>query len=196
MFANRFTAVIDACVLYSPLKRNLILSLAEVELYRIGWSEEILLETQCAIEKYLVKKGCENPSDRAGRACDAMRKAFPDAAIADYESLKVNSGQLPDEGDVHVVAAAIKAKANIIVTENVKDFPASIVSGHGIEVKTADEFIADAIDLNPLLAISAIKRMRLRFQKPGMTPDALLLHMEQIGLTLSAAQLKDSISLI
>jgi len=196
MFANRFTAVVDACVLCSPLKRNLILSLAEAELFRVRWSEEILDETEKAIEILLVKQRCEDAADRATRARAAMNKAFVEATVTDYDSLGNEIGKLPDEGDRHVIAAAIKSKADIIVTENLKDFPKNMLAGYGIDAKSADEFIADAIDLNPALAISAIKRMRLRLNKPEKTPEVLLLDMERIGLTQSADQLRDNVKLI
>lgn len=125
-----------------------------------------------------------------------MNKAFVEATVTEYESLGNGIGKLPDEGDRHVIAAAIKSKADIIVTENLKDFPKNILAGYDIEAKSADEFIADAIDLNPALAISAIKRMHLRFNKPEKTPEVLLLDMERIGLTQSADQLRDSVKLI
>lgn len=63
MFANRFTAVVDACVLCSPLKRNVILSLAEAELFRVRWSDEILDETEKAIEILLDKLEYEDAAD-------------------------------------------------------------------------------------------------------------------------------------
>ena len=196
MFANRFTAVVDACVLCSPLKRNLILSLAEAELFRVRWSDEILDETEKAIEIVLDKLECKDAADRASRARAAMNKAFVEATVTQYESMGKGIGKLPDEGDRHVIAAAIKSKADIIVTENLKDFPKNILAGYGIEAKSADEFVADAIDLNPALAISAIKRMRLRFNKPEKTPESLLLDMERIGITHSENQLRDSVKLI
>ncbi len=196
MFANRFTAIIDACVLCSPLKRNLILSLAEAELFRVRWSEEILDETEKAIEILLVDKDCEDAADRANRARTAMSKAFVEATVTDYKPQGKGIGKLPDEGDRHVIAAAIKSRADIIVTENLKDFPKSLLAGYGIEAKSTDEFIADTINLSPPVAIAAIKRMRLRFNRPEKTPEVLLLDMERIGLTQSADQLRDSVKLI
>jgi hypothetical protein len=93
---------------------------------------------------------------------------------------------LPDEGDRHVIAAAIKSKADIIVTENLKDFPRKMLAKYGIEAKSSDEFIADAISLSPSLAIDAIKRMRLRLDRPEKTPEILFLDMEKTGLKQSA----------
>lgn len=196
MFANRFTAVIDACVLFSPLKRNLILSLAEAELFRVRWSAEILDETRDATEEFFQKKGCLDWEDRSERAVQAMCQAFDDAIVSDFEELGSKIGELPDEGDRHVIAAAIKCKADVIVTENTKDFPRDILERYGIEAKTADEFIADAIDLNAGLALAAIKKMRLRLKNPAKTSEALLLDLEKCGLTLAADQIRDSVRLI
>ncbi|NNE35548.1 MAG: PIN domain-containing protein [Rhodothermales bacterium] len=196
MFANRFTAVVDACVLFSPLKRNLILSLAEAELFRIRWSEEILDETQSATKQYLTGKGCTDADDRAIRARTSMEKAFVDALVCDYDTVAEGLNGLPDEKDRHVIAAAIKCRSDIIVTENLKDFPPEILDPFHLEAKCSDDFIADTIDLNLGVAISAIRRMRLRLKKPEMTPEALLLEIEKHGLTQTADQLRDCLALL
>jgi PIN domain len=88
---------------------------------------------------------------------------------------------LPDPDDAHVVAAALKTQAAMIVTENLKDFPAKILSAVNIEANSADEFIADTIALNPGRAVPAIRRMRERFKKPEKTAEQLLLDMEAAG---------------
>jgi len=196
MFANRFTAVIDACVLCSPLKRNLILSLAEAELFRIRWSDEIMDETEKAIRIILEKRGCDEAPERAIQARKIMNEAFAEATVTQYEHHGIGIGKLPDEDDRHVIAAAIKSKADIIVTENLKDFPKKVLANYGIEAKSSDEFIADAINLNPPLAIAAIKRMRLRLKRPEKTSEILLFDMEKTGLTQTADQLRDSVKLI
>ncbi|MEM1262830.1 MAG: PIN domain-containing protein [Pseudomonadota bacterium] len=196
MFANRFTALVDACVLFSPLKRNVILSLAEAELFRVRWSDEILDETEKATAEFLLQRECPDSRERARRAREAMEAAFEDAKVDGYESIAGELGELPDEGDRHVIAAAVRCRADIIVTENIKDFPNELLGKYCIEAKTADEFIADAIDLNSALAISAVRRMRNRLNRPEKTPEKLLLDLEKIGLTQTADQLRDSIDLI
>ncbi|ANO52649.1 PIN domain-containing protein [Woeseia oceani] len=196
MFANRFTAVVDACVLFSPLKRNLILSLAEAELFRVRWSERILDETEIATVRYLTDKGCIDPEERARRARTMMTTAFDDANVVDYDGISHDIGKLPDERDRHVIAAAIKCRADIIVTDNLKDFPGTVLGRYNIEVKSADEFIADTIDLNSSLSVSAIRTMRQRLNRPEKTPEALLLDLEALGLTLTVDQLRESITLV
>ncbi len=195
MFANHFTAVIDACVLCSPLKRNLILPLAEAEFFRVRWSDEIMNETEKAITIILSKKDHDNAVERAAQARNIMNRAFAEATVVNYNHHGKGIGKLPDEEDRHVIAAAIKSKANIIVTENLKDFPRKALTKYGIEAKSSDEFIADAINLSPSLAIEAITRMRLRLNSPKKTLEILLLDMEMTGLTQSAEQLRNGVTL-
>lgn len=85
MFANRFTPFVDACSLAGALKRNLLLSLAEAEFYRIRWSAKVLDETQSAIERMLFKKGEPDPTTLAEKARAAMEDAFEEAIVSDYE---------------------------------------------------------------------------------------------------------------
>lgn len=193
MFANRFTALLDACVLASPLKRNLLLSLAEAAFFRPRWSERIMGETERAIEKLMTDKGFENPTADAARARSAMERAFEDAMVTGFENLEAGFGDLPDAGDRHVLAAAVKTRASIIVTDNLRDFPDAILHPLDLEAKAADAFIADTIDLRVAQAVPALRRMRERLRLPGKTPETLLLDMEKIGLTLTADALRDHI---
>jgi len=81
------------------------------------------------------------------------------------------------------------------VTDNTKDFPSNLLEPYGIEVKNADDFIADSIDLSPSRAIAAVREMRTRLNNPAKTSAQLLLDMEKEGLTNTADQLRDSTSL-
>lgn len=182
MFANRFTALIDACTLADTLKRNLLLTLAEAGFFRLRWSGPILDETEAAIDGILRKKGRADAADRAKRARASMEAAFEDAMVTDFDIFLPAAAGLPDPDDAHVVAAAIKTQAAMIVTENLKDFPAAILATLDMEAKSADEFIADTIALDEGRAVAAIRRMRERFEKPEMTAEALLLSMEATGL--------------
>jgi len=182
LFANRFTAIIDACTLADTLKRNLLLTLAEAGFFRLRWSGPILDETEAAIDGILRKKGRADAADRAKRARASMEAAFEDAMVTDFDIFLPAAAGLPDPDDAHVVAAAIKTQAAMIVTENLKDFPAAILDTLDIEAKPADEFIADTIALDEGRAVAAIRRMRERFEKPEMTAEALLLSMEATGL--------------
>jgi len=182
LFANRFTAFVDACTLAGVLKRNLLLSLAEAEFFRLRWSRRVLDETEGALQEIHGKRGHADAAARASRARASMEIAFEDAMVEDYDDFLSIAEELPDPDDAHVLAAALKTQAAMIVTENLKDFPSQTLAPLNIEAKCADEFIADTIALDPGRAVAAIRRMRERFKKPEKTAEALLLDMEADGL--------------
>jgi hypothetical protein len=182
LFANRYTDFVDACALAGALKRNLLLTLAEAEFFRLRWSAPVLDEVQRAIEGILAGKGAEDAVERASRARAAMEKAFADAMVDEFDTFLPLCDGLPDPGDAHVLAAAMKTRAATIVTDNLKDFPEAILAKAGIEPRATDAFIADTIELDTGRAVAAIRRMRERFQRPEKTPDLLLLDMEAAGL--------------
>lgn len=185
--------MVDACSLAPVLSRNLLLSLAEAEFFRVRWSQLILDETERAIAKIMRERAIVDCEQRAARARKAMEDAFEDASVSGYESLVGNIENLPDPNDAHVIAAAIKTRASIIVTENMKHFPVRVLAPLDLEAKTADEFIADTIGLHIGRAVAAIKDMRLRFQRPEKTPEALLLDMEAAGLTQTVDLLRENV---
>lgn len=190
MFANRFTALIDACALAGALKRNLLLTLAEAEFFRIRWSDKILDETEAAIEAILRAKGAQDAAGHAARARDAMVIAFGEACVGDFTAMIGAVAGLPDENDRHVVAAALKTSAAVIVTDNLKDFPEAVLTPLNLEARSADAFIADTIALDPGRAVAAIRKMRARLKRPEKTADTLLLDMEAAGLTETVDALK------
>ncbi|MEL6060801.1 MULTISPECIES: PIN domain-containing protein [unclassified Methylobacterium] len=182
MFADRFTAMIDACVLAGVLRRNLILTLAQWEFFRIRWSDRLLGETEQAIERMFARKGDSLSAVKAARARAAMERAFEDAMVVDYASyLPICQGV--DPGDAHVIAAALKTQAHVIVTDNIRHFPSTLLEPLGLEVRSADMFIADTIALDEGKAVAAIRDMRQRLKRPAMTPADLLIAMEANGLT-------------
>ena len=185
MFANRYTAFIDACTLASALRRNLLLTLAEAEFFRVRWSAQVLAETERAIETILTGKDYDSADakDRAARARRAMETAFEEALVDDYDDLTCACDGMPDHKDIHVLAAALKTQAATIVTENLKDFPERVLAPLNIEARSADAFIADTIALDTGRAVAAIRTMRLRLKRPEKTAELLLLDMEAAGLT-------------
>lgn len=191
MFANRFTVLLDACALVGPLKRNLLLSLAEAEFFRVRWSARILDEVERAIVEQMADREIMDAQVRAARARGAMECAFKDAAVTGYEALIGGLGNLPDPDDAHVIAAAVKARASVIVTDNVKHFPTRLLTPLDLEAKTTDAFLADTIDLDIGRAIAAIRQMRERFQKPEKRPEVLLLDMETVSLTQTVDVLRE-----
>ncbi|WP_291079137.1 PIN domain-containing protein [Hyphomonas sp.] len=191
MFANRYTALIDANVLVSAPKRDLIFTLAQAEMYRFRWSERILKETEAALALVFNKHGKPNAEDRAKASCGGMRSLFPEAMIdADFSATPAYPG-LPDANDHHVVHAAILCKASMIVTENLADFPSEALQPFELEAKSADSFIADAIDLDQIRTAEAVKQLRTRLRNPAYSAEELLDTWEQRhGLTETVALLR------
>ena len=174
-YADRFTALIDACVLGGALRRNMLLSLAEAGLFRPRWSARILDETQKAISE-ITKGATDGSRQRAG-----IEAAFPEAIVSGYEVFE-GKLDLPDPDDNHVLAAAISTSASVIVTDNLADFPAVSLAPHAIDAISADDFIADTIELDPSEAILAFRRMRERFANPAIDVPALIHKSEAQGL--------------
>src|SRR6185369_8432612 len=98
---NRFTAFIDACSLASVLRRDLLLSLAEADFFRLRWSSRVLDETQRAIEKIRTNKGQLDAAEKAAKARSDMARAFEDAMVTDFDHLLLVADQLPDQNDAH-----------------------------------------------------------------------------------------------
>ena len=113
----------------------------------------------------LAGRGVEDVHAKAARACGAMRRAFDDALVNGWEPIAVGL-VLPDLGDVHVLAAAIKTRASIIVTDNLRDFPAEVLAPLDLEAKSTDTFLADTIDLDEARAVVAVRTMRQRLSRP------------------------------
>ena len=182
--ADRFTALIDACVLGGALRRNMILSLAEAGLFRPRRSARILDETQKAISE--ITKGATDGS----RQRASIEAAFPESLVAGYEVFEGNL-DLPDPDDNHVLAAAISSSASVIVTDNLGDFPAEVLAPHAIDAISADDFLADTIEIDPPEAILALQRMRERFENPAIDAPALIHKSEAQGLLQVATLMKE-----
>lgn len=181
--SDRFTALLDANVLYPFLVRDILLSLADAGLYRPLWTADIHGEwTRRLIEKR------PDHADRIKATVSVMNDAFPEAIVDSYQDL-IPAMKLPDPDDRHVVAAAIRGGANIIVTENIGDFPASFLGGYGLEVRTADEFILNTIELYLTDGIAALKTMRRRYETPPLSPEELLQAMLRCELVTTVAAL-------
>jgi hypothetical protein len=86
--------------------------------------------------------------------------------------------------------------AAMIVTDNLKHFPAAALAPLNLEARSADAFIADTIALDPGRAVAAIGTMRRRFNKPEKTAEILLLDMEVVGLTETVDVLRDYVHLL
>ncbi len=159
--SSHFTAVLDANVLYPVVIRDYLMWLAIYELYSPKWSKRLIDEFTAIFRE----KKIDITEERIQRQVDLINKACPDALVQKYENL-INSVELPDENDRHVVAAAIKCNANVIVTHNLTDFPNEYLQSIGIVAIHPDDFIADMVDLSPKVCRDAFRAMILTKNRP------------------------------
>jgi predicted nucleic acid-binding protein len=164
MFPAPFAVVVDACVLFPLTVRDTLLGAAQAGFFQLHWSEEILEE----MRRNLVKTETVT-EEQAARLVTAMKKIFPDAMVTDYESLI--AGMKNDEKDRHVAAAAVRARAQVIVTSNLRDFTDL---PEGIEAQSPDEFLCSLFDLNPGGMTSVVREQAARFKRPPRTLGELL----------------------
>lgn len=181
--ASRYTAILDANVLFTKLQCDTLISLACAGLYAAKWSADIQREwVESRIAKY-------PGTDEAVRGkAEAMCEAIPDCMVTGYDTF-INCLTLPDPDDRHVLAAAIVGHADCIVTSNLKDFPKEALEPHDIEVQTPDTFIANQITLSERRAIGALREMRVRWSNPAHTPETMVPLFEKHGMPLTAVHL-------
>lgn len=194
MFANRYAAFIDACAMVGPLKRNLILSLAEAEFFRVRWSADVLHEMQDAIRRLLIDASDPAAAEKAARQVIVMRDAFPEADVNNFGSFMSAADIVRDPKDRHVLAAALAAGVQCLVTDNLKDFPKQDLSGLGIELLDTDAFLANTLTLDLGRSIAAVSQMRKRLNRPELTADELLLRVERNGLVETHAILRSHVA--
>lgn len=162
-----FPVLLDSCVLYPYELRDLLLEAAHEHLYRVHWSSRILEDTV----RNLLADARTTP-ERAIRFCAAMDRAFPEALVEPPPGLADQLGC--DPGDRHVLAAAIAAKAEVIVTLNVRHFPADVLAPLGIEAVTPDQFLCNLLDLAPKAIHGCLETIAARQRNPARTAEVLL----------------------
>lgn len=135
-----FSAFFDTCTLFGEVTNDIILKLAEQHLYAPLWSQDVLDE----LERILAPRiGVDAITHRI----NAMTLTFPDAMVEGYEPFIGKMGCA--EEDEHVLAAAYRSSATVLVTFNIKDFPEEAMQKAGIDLRTPDDFLLDVLDLYP-----------------------------------------------
>lgn len=166
-----FPSFLDACVLVPIRLTDLLLRLAEAHTYRPLWSDEVLAE----VERNLPKLGIT--PQKAARRIERMRSAFPDANVTGYHSLV--SSMENDPKDRHVLAAAVRANAEVIVTANLGDFPATALRPYDIVAVSPDDFLLDQLDLYPLPTIQCLYEQLSALRNPPETWEGFLCRFEK-----------------
>ena len=183
---RRYTAFLDANVLYSAAIRDICMEVALVKLYRAKWSADVHREW---LESVLRNRPEINRA-KLERTRDLMDQFIPSAMVTGYEFL-IESIQLDkDPDDRHVVAAAIVGRCDVIVTKNLADFPTDTLIRYGLEAQGPDDFLANHLDLEPVIFCSAVRTARLEKSNPPYTVEEYLSNLTKHGLVDTVAGLR------
>ena len=181
-----FTAIYDACVLYPAPLRDLLLRLAMTELFRARWTDRIHDEWIRGV----LKSRNDLTAEQLQRTRQLMNQAVPDCLVTGYGEL-IDDLELPDASDRHVLAAAIRCQAGVIVTYNLDDFPAEILERYGIGAQHPDEFIVHLLDLDAAAVCAVAGQQRRALANPPKSREEFLNVLLRQGLTGTVAQLRE-----
>lgn len=171
------TAFLDANVLYSAGLRDFLLRLASRHLYSPLWSAYVHTEWT----RSLLADRPDLTADVLEYTRASMDEHFPGALVTGYEARSAGL-DLPDAGDVHVLAAAIEGGADLIVTCNLRDFPPDRLAPHGLAAQTPDMFIAGLIAADLEAVLAAVQDHRAALTDPPRTANEHLVALERLGL--------------
>ncbi len=180
-----FVVLYDANVLYPSTLRDLLIRVAQAGLVQAKWTDQILDEV---FDNITANRPDLDPQKLA-RTRDLMNKAVRDCLVPGYEPL-IEALDLPDRDDRHVLAAAIKARAQVIVTNNLKDFPLTALEPWDMEAKSPDSFILEQVELSREAVYSAVQRIADSRENPPATFADVLAMLERDGLLEASAALR------
>jgi hypothetical protein len=185
------TALFDACVLYPAPLRDLLMHLALTDLFQARWTNAIH-------EEWMRNVLADRPDlrrDQLERTRDLMNAHVEYCLVEGYETL-IPGLTLPDPDDRHVLAAAIRAGATVLVTFNLSDFPPEVLQPLGIEAQHPDDFIGHFLDVSPGTVCAAAKRQRESLKNPPKTVEEYLATLARLALPQTVIRLQSFAELI
>ncbi|HPO93878.1 MAG TPA: PIN domain-containing protein [Phycisphaerales bacterium] len=192
--ADTFTVVFDACIFYPFTLRDLFVQLATTDLFRGRWTSDIHDEwTRALLAAH--PGDARLTAERLAALRDRIDENVLDCVVTGYERL-IPGLQLPDPDDRHVLAAAIRSGAQVIVTKNIRDFPEEALAPFGIEAQHPDAFVACLLDLSAGTVCQSVREVRLRYKHPPADVEAYMRMLERQDLFETAARLREYGNLI
>lgn len=158
-----FPAILDACVLVQAAVRDTLLRLFERRLFLARWSDEIINETVRTLQQ---KLGCT--PQQTEYLIGTIREHFPEQGYRELIPVMTY-----DEKDRHILAAAVKALCEVIVTYNLKHFPEEALEPFGIVAKHPDEFLIDLYHLNGEIVIHELHEQGKVLRRPRTINEVL-----------------------
>lgn len=181
----KIVALYDSCVLYPAPLRDLLVRLAGTGLFRARWTNE----THDEWIRSVLEDRPDLSRDRLERTRDLMNDHILDSLVTNYEH-HIPSIVLPDLNDRHVVASAVEAGADVIVTFNSRHFPASALEPLNIQAQHPDEFVTRLLDTDEAVVCAILRSQRMDLKNPPKSADELLDTLELQGLPRTVARLR------
>ena len=181
-----FIVVYDACVLFPAPLRDLLMRVAHAGLVRARWTDAILDE---CFGNLAAARPDLSPEALA-RTRKLMNAAVADCLVTDYQPLMTGL-ELPDPDDKHVLAAAIRCAAQVIVTTNLRDFPPEHLKRYHLEAQHPDDFVLGLVDIAPGAVASIVVQQTAALKNPPRSPAELLDTLREQGLVRSVAKLRE-----
>ena len=176
--------VFDACILYPFHLRNIVVQLAVDRLVDARWTDAIHREWM----RSLAARMPAIPLERLQSTRQLMNAALPTAMVSvSQQQLRLVS--LPDPDDRHVVAAGIAAGASLILTWNLRDFPAAELRKHGLRRQTPDAFLAELYDDVPDPVIGSLANAKRNLNKSRVSAFDFIEILRNQGLTRLAERI-------
>ena len=182
------SAILDANVLYGAFGRDVLLRLAAAGLYRPRWTARIETEWTTAL---LGARRAPSPA-QVGRTCAAMAQAFPEATVEGYERHEA-ALSLPDPDDRHVLAAAVEAQADTIVTWNLDDFPDAALRPLGVAAVSPDAFVGSLVEAEREHVVATLRHHRAQLERPPLTAPEYLQRLTRAGLVATTDALRGAL---
>jgi hypothetical protein len=178
-------AFLDASVLYPAMLRNLLMHLAVAGVFRARWTDKVQDEWTTALLRDRSELSAVSVMHRRA----LMDRYILDARVTGHEPL-IDGLVLPDVDDRHVLAGAIHGGASVIVTANLRDFPAVTLAPHGIEAQHPDMFVRALIEDDADAVVAAVAEHRAALINPPKSPDEYLLMLDRHRMTETIAALR------
>lgn len=180
---------LDANVLYPAGLRDFFMRLTLQGLLRARWSDRVHEEWMQAV----LRDFSNITRPQLERTRDLMNRYAVGSLVTGFEH-RIDHLTLPDPDDRHVLAAAIHCRAEVILTRNLKDFPASVLGKHGLHAQAPDPFLHALLMANAESVIATARQHRANLINPPKTVEEYLASLEQQGLHRTVAALREYVA--
>jgi predicted nucleic acid-binding protein len=178
--------LVDTNVLASAAMRDILIELALDDVIRLHWSPMIMAE----LRRTLLKRRNAVPA-RIDSLLAAMNTTLPMASVSPEPGAKLDA-PLPDPDDDHVVLAALQAQCSLILTFNMKDFPANQLALEDDDLRSThpDAFMVHMLTTQAPAILNVIRRILNELNAPPMTIDSYAANLDRSGLPTTSALLR------